>query len=101
LTIHGKSSSLARLDAHQSLFRERNNFGSGLSVKDFFHDRTLVDEADDVHFARALGADKKICFVHLGITVRLEEIMDGAAVANLSKHRKSDTGLQAFPIQQP
>ena len=28
--MHGKSSSLARLDAHQGLFHERNNFGSGL-----------------------------------------------------------------------
>ncbi len=34
-------------------------------LKDFFDDRTLVDEADDVHFARALGADKRICFVDL------------------------------------
>ena len=30
-----------------------------LSVEECFYDRTLVDEADDVHFTRALGADKK------------------------------------------
>jgi len=34
-------------------------------LKNFLDDRTLVDEADDVHFAGALGADKRICFVHL------------------------------------
>ncbi len=42
-----------------------------LSVEEFFYDRTLLDEADDAHFARALGADKKIYFEHLGIAVRL------------------------------
>jgi len=67
--VQGKSSSLARPDAHKGVFCERNNFGSGLSVIEFFNDRTLVDVADDVLFARALGADKKICFVHLGITL--------------------------------
>ncbi len=69
--VQGKSSSLARPDAHKGVFCERNNFGSGLSVIDFFNDRTLVDEADDVLFARALGADKKLYFVLLGITIRL------------------------------
>ncbi len=34
-------------------------------LKDLFDDRTLVDEANDSHFARALGADKRICFVDL------------------------------------
>jgi len=39
-------------------------------LKNFLDDRTLVDEADDVHFAGALGADKRICFVHLSDEVR-------------------------------
>jgi len=34
-------------------------------LKDLFDDRTLVDEANDSHFAGALGADKRICFVDL------------------------------------
>jgi len=34
------------------------------------NDRTLVDEADDAYFARALRADKRICFVHLADEVR-------------------------------
>ena len=34
--VRGKSISLARPDAHQGLFHERNNFGSGLSVEEFF-----------------------------------------------------------------
>ncbi len=32
LPIHGKSSSLARPDAHQGVFHERNNFASGLKL---------------------------------------------------------------------
>jgi hypothetical protein len=39
-------------------------------LKNFFADRTLVDEANDPHFAGALGADKRICFVHLADKVR-------------------------------
>ena len=34
-------------------------------LKDLFDDRTLVDETNDSHFAGALGADKRICFVDL------------------------------------
>jgi hypothetical protein len=30
-----------------------------------FYDRTLVNEANDSHFAGELGADKRICFVDL------------------------------------
>ncbi len=41
-----------------------------LSVEEFFYDCTLVDEADDAHFARALRADKRICFVDLADKVR-------------------------------
>jgi len=41
-----------------------------LGVEEFFDDRTLVDVADDVHFAGALGADQRICFVHLSDEVR-------------------------------
>ena len=39
-------------------------------LKNLFDDRTLVDVADDVHFAGALGADKRICFVDLADKVR-------------------------------
>ncbi len=39
-------------------------------LKNLFDDRTLVDVADDVHVAEALGADKRICFVHLSDEVR-------------------------------
>ncbi len=34
------------------------------------NDRTLVDVADDAHFAGAFGADKRICFVDLADEVR-------------------------------
>jgi hypothetical protein len=39
-------------------------------LKNLLDDRTLVDVADDVHFAGALGADKRICFVHLSDEVK-------------------------------
>jgi len=35
-----------------------------------FGDRTLVYKGDDVHFAQALWANKRICFVHLFNEVR-------------------------------
>ncbi len=39
-------------------------------LKNLFDDRTLVDVADDANFAGALGADKRICSVHLSDEVR-------------------------------
>ncbi len=39
-------------------------------LKNFFDDRTLVDEANDFHFAGALGANQRICFVDLLDEVR-------------------------------
>jgi len=46
-------------------------------LKNFFDDRTLVDEADDVRFARPLRADKRICFVHLlDFGMNLQEALD-------------------------
>ncbi len=48
-------------------------------LKNFFDDRKFVDETDDTHFARALGADKRICFVHLSDELRpaLERLTPG------------------------
>jgi len=40
-------------------------FPTGQVLWNLFGDRTLVDETDDVHFARALGADKGIYFIDL------------------------------------
>ncbi len=43
------------------------------------NDLSLVNEADDVHFARALGAEERICFVHLSDELRpaLERLTPG------------------------
>ncbi len=41
-----------------------------LGVEENFFDRTLVDEANNSHFAGALGADKRICFIDLADKVR-------------------------------
>jgi len=48
-------------------------------LKNLFDDRTLVDEANDYHFAGALGADKRICFQDLSDEVRpaLERLTPG------------------------
>jgi hypothetical protein len=43
---------------------------TGPGVEEFFDDRTLVDEANDFHFAGALGANQRICFVDLLDEVR-------------------------------
>jgi len=42
-------------------------------------DLGLVNKTDDTHFARALGADKRICFVHLSDELRpaLERLTPG------------------------
>ena len=39
-------------------------------LKDFFDDVRLVNEADDPHFAGALGEDKRVCFIDLADKVR-------------------------------
>ncbi len=43
------------------------------------NDLGLVNETDDVHFARALGAEERICFVHLSNELRpvLERLTPG------------------------
>ena len=43
------------------------------------NDLGLVNKTDDTHFARALGADKRICFVHLSNELRpvLERLTPG------------------------
>ena len=43
------------------------------------NDLGLVNKIDDTHFARALGADKRICFVHLSDELRpaLERLTPG------------------------
>ena len=39
-------------------------------LKDFSNDLRLVNEANDSHFARALGADKSVSFVDFSDKVR-------------------------------
>jgi hypothetical protein len=45
-------------------------FPQTLVLKDLSNDVPLVNEANDSHFAGALAADKRICFVHLSDEVR-------------------------------
>ena len=61
-------------------------------LKDLSNDVPMVNEANDSYFARALGADKRICYVHLSDEVRPVSLEGGIHLGAV------EHGLGIFPV---
>ncbi len=55
------------------------------------NDLGLVNKTDDTHFARALGADKRICFVHLADKVRPAPLLAFVSFSRLNLMTESQS----------